>query len=159
MQMPCAHSSWWPARQAGQTTGSMVSRLEPRDSAHWLTGTSSPCLSVFKPVRLGDSGAFTGPTGGACFDEASLFWRHERLHRITLENYDALQKEFEAERRAMQDRFLAGGCAIQPCWDEHLAALPEWTDRIIRRQAKRKIISRFSAYWNRQNRLDGVPAR
>lgn len=62
MEMPCAHASWQPTRQAGQTTGSMVSQLRAAgQSVHWLTGTSSPCLSVFKPVVLGRGQISIGP--------------------------------------------------------------------------------------------------
>jgi secernin len=91
MEMPCAHSSWWPTRQAGQTTGSMVSRLSHKDSLHWLTGTSSPCLSVYKPVRLGGGLIASGPLAGEGFDGESLFWRHEQLHRATLKDYARLK--------------------------------------------------------------------
>ncbi|MEP7339164.1 MAG: C69 family dipeptidase, partial [Acidobacteriota bacterium] len=38
LQTPCAHASWPARRQAGQTTGSMVSRLSTTGSLHWLTG-------------------------------------------------------------------------------------------------------------------------
>ena len=158
MNMPCAHSSWWPARQAGQTTGSMVSRLAAGDSLHWLTGTSSPCLSVFKPVRLGAEPLSSGPAAGAGFDEKSLFWRHEQLHRATLRDYATLTARFDAERKAMQARFAATAGSFQPCWDEHLETIPEWTKRVMDRNPRARGWSRFDAYWKRQNEIDRLPA-
>jgi secernin len=163
MEMPCAHSSWWPTRQAGQTTGSMVSRLSLKDSLHWLTGTSSPCLSVYKPLRLGGEMVDCGPQAGAGFDGESLFWRHERLHRATLKDYERLKALFDADRLAMQARF-AGVCessdrrALQSCWDEHRQIIPSWTARLNEEMPRRTGTSGFHSYWEKQSRLDDFPA-
>jgi dipeptidase len=162
MKMPCAHSSWWPTRQAGQTTGSMVSRLNLQDSLHWLTGTSSPCLSVYKPLRLGGELLASGPEASEGFDHESLFWRHEQLHRATLKDYAKLKALFDDERKAMQARFVsraesADSHALQSCWDEHLAVIPSWTERVQDQSARGKGSSSFAGYWEKQNRLDHFP--
>jgi hypothetical protein len=163
MTMPCAHSSWWPTRQAGQTTGSMISRLRVRDSLHFLTGTSSPCLSVYKPVRLGSQLLDSGPPAGEGCDGESLFWRHERLHRATLKDYARLKAGFDEERKAMQRRFVAAAdaaadSALQTCWEEHRQTIPAWTSRVCEQSGKRGHSSRFLSYWEKQNRLDHFPA-
>ncbi|HKP12580.1 MAG TPA: C69 family dipeptidase [Blastocatellia bacterium] len=163
MEMPCAHSSWWPTRQAGQTTGSMVSRLSPTDSLHYLTGTSSPCLSVYKPARLGGELLDGGPRPGEGCDDESLFWRHERLHRATLKDYARLKALFDDERKAMQARFIAAsestaGDALQRCWDEHRAIIPSWVKRVGDQAGVGRRSPRFLSYWEEQNRLDHFPA-
>ncbi len=82
----CMHAAWGPIR-GSQSIGSMVSKLDRSDSVHWLTGTSAPCTSLFKPVWL-DSGLpdhGTAPKG--VFDETSLFWKHEFIHRLILRDY------------------------------------------------------------------------
>src|SRR5205085_10154820 len=162
MTMPCAHSSWWPTRQAGQTTGSMVSRLRVRDSLHFLTGTSSPCLSVYKPVRLGGQLLDSGPPPGEGCDDESLFWRHEQLHRATLKDYARLKPLFDEERKAMQARFLAASevdsdSALQRCWEEHRQIIPAWAARVREQSGKRRRSSRLQNYWEKQNRLDHLP--
>jgi secernin len=164
MMMPCAHSSWWPTRQAGQTTGSMVSRLRVRDSLHFMTGTSSPCLSVYKPVRLGGQLLDSGPPAGEGCDDESLFWRHERLHRATLRDYARLKALIDEERKAMQTRFVAAAedvadAALQGCWEAHRQMIPVWTERILEQIGKSRRSSRFLNYWEKQNRLDHFPAR
>jgi hypothetical protein len=50
----CAHAGPGPNR-ISHTTGSMISHLPPASAAgavatHWVTGTSTPCVSVYKPV-------------------------------------------------------------------------------------------------------------
>jgi dipeptidase len=159
MKMPCAHASWWPTRQAGQTTGSMVSRLHPSGSTHWMTGTSSPCMSVFKPVRLSGELLSTGPQPGEGYDGDSLFWRHERLHRLALCDYSNNKSLFDDERIAMQSKFdsLVSDKSYQDCWDEHLDRIPAWTNRVEQSMAGRRRLSLFNRYWNEQRQLDRIP--
>jgi dipeptidase len=161
MEMPCAHSSWWPTRQAGQTTGSMVSRLNLKDSLHWLTGTSSPCLSVYKPVRLGGELLASGPQAGEGFDHKSLFWRHERLHRTVLGDYFERKAVFEDERCKMQERFKAESdlpsASMQHCWDEHREVIPQWTARVACESKPMGAARPFDRYWQRQSTLDTLP--
>jgi hypothetical protein len=47
----CNHAGWGPVR-ISQTTGSLVSRLTPGASTHFVTGTAAPCTSLFKPLYL-----------------------------------------------------------------------------------------------------------
>lgn len=112
MLMPCAHASWLPTRGTGQTTGTMISRLGRGRSQHFFTGTSAPCLSVLKPVPLGQGPVDTGPLPDtAGFDGASLFWRAERLHRVVLRDYEARRAAFETERAALEAHAIARGLA------------------------------------------------
>jgi dipeptidase len=172
MLMPCAHASWLPTRGAGQTTGTMISRLARGRSQHFFTGTSAPCLSVLKPVPLGQGPVDTGPRPGtAGFDGASLFWRAERLHRVVLRDYEARRAAFEAERAALEARALArvqaartaraAGEAAEAAeatglWHEHREAVLAWTDRALRIRSRRVPVV-FDAWWRVQSRRDRVP--
>lgn len=164
LQMPCAHASWQRTRQSGQTTGSMISRLDIAGSLHWLTGTSSPCLSVFKPVVLGQGLILTGPPPGEGYDAESLFWRHERLHRLALGDYARRRAVIEVERRELEARVLSLGHESQPtanqcqqAWTEHRAVLPNWSERMARMVSTdhRSWLTRH--YWRQQNAVDRLP--
>jgi dipeptidase len=150
---PCAHASPLPTRWSGQTTGSMVAHASPKELRVALTGTSSPCLSVFKPVPLGAGPVDTGPTPTQRFDAESLFWRHERLHRAVLRSYEPRRATFEAERRAMEQRALASG-AVE-VWREHRERLGDWLARATA-VVPEKRTSAFDAYWRIQNVRDGI---
>lgn len=92
-----------------QTTGSMVAEIpEKGDPIVWLTGTAAPCLSLFKPFFFGsdvlNQENFPQPGGAA---DTSLWWEHERFHRLALQSKDNLdwlkeeQTEFENRYRAL----------------------------------------------------------
>ena len=150
---PCAHASPLPTRWSGQTTGSMVSHASATELRVALTGTSSPCLSVFKPVPLGAGPVDTGPAPALHSDRESLFWRHERLHRAVLRSYDERKATFEGERRAMERRALASGA--RDVWAEHRERVVEWLAR-AGGVAKKGRPSVSDAYWRIQDLRDGV---
>ncbi len=153
--MPCAHASWLPTRGAGQTTGTMVSRLAKTGSTHLFSGTSAPCLSVLKPVPLGQGQIDTGPAARASgYDAATLWWRAERLHRAVLEDYEPRRAVFEADRAALEARALAG----DDVWQEHRERVVDWTEAVLRRPAPRLVPRAFDAWWRLQSWRDGVTA-
>jgi dipeptidase len=72
-----------------QSVGSMVVELrKEKPTTVWLTGTSAPCLSFFKPFYFGNDilkeENFIVPI--ATFDN-SYWWQWEKLHRAVLKNY------------------------------------------------------------------------
>lgn len=102
----CMHASFGPVR-GSQATGSMVSHLMPGQFTHWLTGTSAPCTSVFKPVWIDSGLPDLGSAPTEAYDEATLWWRHENLHREVLRDYATRIKTIEAERNNLETKFLA----------------------------------------------------
>ena len=108
----CDHAGFGPIR-VSQTTGSLVSHLAADVQTHFVTGTAAPCTSLFKPVWLGTELPQAGPAPTGAYDEASLFWRHEALHRATLRNYAASQPLYAAERDALEHEFVAGALACR----------------------------------------------
>ena len=162
MKMPCAHASWQESRRQGQTTGSMICRLSREDQVCWLTGTSSPCISVYKPVRLNGSILDAGPRPGAGFDPESLFWRHEYLHRLVIRDYSAARGLFEEDRSALESRLAErsdSGARSSKFWNEHRTALAEWIARVQDASKGPTTESQFLRYWRDQSALDQFPSR
>ena len=86
----CAHAANKLARNATQTTGSMIAQLNGNNNTYWVTGTSAPCTGVFKPVWFeGPVLPDMGPTPDGGFNPDTLWWQHERLHRSILLDYGA----------------------------------------------------------------------
>jgi dipeptidase len=106
-QSVCAHAGYGPVR-ISQSTGSWVSHLATDGTfTHWVTATSAPCTSVFKPVWFGGGVPTTGPRPGGTYETDSLWWRHEDLHRTTLLDYAALLPRYEHELLELEAQLRA----------------------------------------------------
>lgn len=137
----CMHAGFGPVR-ANQTTGSMVSYLDETQPLHFLTGTAAPCTSIFKPVWLDAGLPDIGPEPNGSYDEKTLFWRHERLHRATLRDYPARIEMYRHERDALETTFVEGALACHSappsdrfafssqCFQKAQQAENIWTERV-----------------------------
>ncbi len=154
MQMPCAHASWWPTRRAGQTTGSMIARagVDPRV---WMTGTSSPCLSVFKPVAVDRDVLGPDAVAGSTPD-ASLWWSHERFHRRVMAHHEQRAVVGADERVTLEARgqMLREPDRFGELWNEHRDRIPNWHAVAAQRGRPRRGPS--SSFWLRQSRRDDL---
>jgi len=116
-----------------QTTGSMVAQLRPQKrSVVWLTGTSMPCLSAFKPffLRAADCPLFALSAPGPTPDD-SLWWRAEGLLRKMCLDYRGAQElvgptvrgwEQSWRGRAAEESAALSRSALEA----HLQGLVEW---------------------------------
>lgn len=98
LRAPCVHAGGVVA--SSQTVASLVARLGDAPQL-WATATSAPCTSVFKPVAVGDP-VDVGPSPFDQFDPASLWWRHETLHRSMLRDYAQSVPTFARERDELE---------------------------------------------------------
>ncbi len=65
-------------------TGSYGAVLDEKLHTYWLTGSSTPCISIFKPYWMTENDILFAEDQT---DEALDFWlQRERLHRLVLEN-------------------------------------------------------------------------
>ena len=132
-QTVCAHAGFGPIRVA-QSTGSMVSHVTADDITVWLTGTSAPCTSMFKPTWFG-AGLPEQARPGKLFDPATMWWRHELLHRATLRNYPDRMAAYGKLRDDLEADFLQGAQTARDraafsnqCFAAAEAAEREWLD-------------------------------
>lgn len=171
----CMHAGGTPKRM-GQSVGSLVSELRKDGAAHWVTGTSSPCTSVFKPVFMDAPLPAHGAIPGDGADDATLWWKHERLHRgIIAGDYAAFMRDYAPARDALEATFrdrvgdaIGGtGAAAQrrratlvaQCWRKAAAFEASWLKRVDRFTAT-KIPARYRNTWKRFDALAGAaPAR
>ena len=137
----CMHAGFGPVR-VSQATGSMVSRLSPDGDTHWLTGTSAPCTSIFKPVWMDGGIPDVGPTLTGTYDELTLWWNHENLHREILRDYAGRIQVLASERDQLEKEFFetawdgAGLSArrkkeiTEACFKEAQQAEARWLEKV-----------------------------
>jgi len=133
MERLCLHAG---GLVSTQSTGSMVAALrEGRPPLVYFTGTSAPCLSIFKPHTIlpgqqkmtwgaiekrYDNGAVDlyGSASGE-YNPDTLWWAGEDIHRRALMNYRALTPWWLERRDALEIFMLS---EVHPEWGKEEAA-------------------------------------
>ena len=86
------------------TTGSYVAHLTEHLDTYWLTGASTPCISIFKPYWLTDNDIIWGEDQE---EQALQFWMlREELHRLVLQNKVEDLDAYLAEAAELEREFL-----------------------------------------------------
>jgi secernin len=153
----CMHAAEGPRRS--QSVASMVSEVRGGRTVHWVTGTSAPCLSVFKPVLFEAGLPYAGPAPSDQYDPESLWWRHERLHRAALADHAATHALIAAERDALEADFVAridaapDAQTAAACWRDAEAAEARWAAAL---RPARPGGSAYARSWARLNQVAGL---
>ena len=152
MAAPCMHGGGLAT--GSQSTASWAADLST--GIHWVTGTSAPCTSIFKPAAV-----LTPVEGGAApagtFDEASRWWIHERLHRRAIRNPDASFELFTTERDAVEKGWLADPPAPDEAFIESDLLEQRWIEKVEAADIPRARPPAARLYWNKQDKAAGLP--
>ncbi len=119
LSAPCVHYGGLVA--GSQTVASWISILTTDCAQHWATGTSSPCISLFRPISI-DRPRDTGDSQGYP-DSSSLWWRFESLHRQLMLDWPASAAMLEERNAIEQSAFENPEDA-----DAHWQAADRWLD-------------------------------
>lgn len=164
----CMHAGFGPVR-GSQTTGSMISFLHPEHPVHFFTGTAAPCTGVFKPLWTDTSLPDMGRTPTGIYDPASLFWRHEYLHRATLKDYDARLAIYRDERDDLEKDFFHRAFELadrkpeerekfsRECFEKALQLEDRWIDQIKRHTSGKSRHFLHKRAWNIFDRQARMP--
>jgi hypothetical protein len=117
----------------------------------WLTGSSTPCISLFKPWLFGN--APTAPVFAVGDPGAEAYWlKHEAFHRQAIGR--VLPAEFYGERDALEAAWLAEVGQASPqlsnrAAKEEAAFYERWSNKLnsLPIGGKRS----FLRYWQRKN--------
>ena len=135
------------------TTQSMVVELGAITKV-WLTGGSTPCISLFKPYAFGNPA--TPPVFAPDDPAARTYWlAHERFHRSLIGKI--LPEEYRAERDALEESWLRQAhdadaaamraLSLQACAQE-AAFDQKWAGFACREGDPS---ASFLAYWRKKN--------
>jgi len=165
----CMHAGFGPVR-GSQSVGSMVSHLHPDHPTHFVTGTSAPCTSSFKPVWIDAGLPELGPEPSGAYDPATLYWKHEDLHRATLHDYDRLIQLYQAERDHSETGFVNQGLDLadhpaaerlaysSQCFSTAQEAEARWLEMVMQTQPQKRPALLYKIAWDGFNRQAHMPA-
>lgn len=156
----CMHAGGLIRRS--QTCGSMVSRLSKENPLHFFTGTSAPCLSVFKPATFDADINFSVFNPDEKTIDGSVWQRHEHVHRrlLFLENErNKVRESIKSAESRIVDIFEKSG------YSPTVADLSEadkiasdleanWHQKYHNNPFNYPTLSPYGIYWKRMNRLD-----
>ena len=160
-----------------QTVGSLVSHLRKEIQVHWITGTSSPCTSTFKPVFLPNAGFSKKPkVGTKVYDHEALWWQHEKLHRLVLLDYQKRLGVYNDDRDKVEREYIEKVDAIlknlpkkptktdltrmkkitTDAFNQSRKLTDEWIERIQTLPIETKTGMLYRRFWNKLNKSDGL---
>ena len=158
----CAHAANKLARNATQTTGSLIAHLLPDRQTYFATGTAAPCTGLFKPIWFGKTVLPQNePAPTAAYNPESLWWFHERLHRSLLGNYSRGIARFSSQRDDLENKWIkqAGDVKDGSGWELTQNAFfqahqktREWIERTQSLPGRRHNNWAYRRYWRHQNR-------
>jgi secernin len=164
----CMHAGYGPVRNS-QTTGSMVSHLLPNLQTHWLTGTAAPCTSVFKPVWIDSGLPDIGPAPTGTYDNKTLWWRHEALHRMIIRDYPTRIELIREEQNEMEGAFTRTvrgvaergqserGLFTKRCFSQAQETTLRWTEQVCMPKIRNNPSRLYQAAWRGFNKKAGFP--
>jgi dipeptidase len=145
---PCVHPGG--VAVSSQTTASWVAELSPKGAAHWVTGTAAPCTSLFKPVRVTEP-LYLGPSPTDTADEASLWWRHERLHRRVMRDPERMMPLFAPRRDEIERAWIERPPEPIDAFAEADELTEEWSAAVAAEQVRDTRPARLRRYWRRRD--------
>lgn len=164
----CMHFGFGPIR-INQTTASMVSEIDNQSTVHWMTATSTPCMSIFKPIWMDAGLPEVELEATAFYDEKSFWWQKEILNRSILADYRERLSQISGELKAAQSSILEKAEVISDknaetrrnltneVFNSEINLNKSWNNRVCNLQQK----SRLPIYYkqalnslNRQAKID-----
>ncbi|MEA1986267.1 MAG: C69 family dipeptidase [Candidatus Marinimicrobia bacterium] len=159
----CMHASSGPIR-ISQTVGSLVSYLNSENILNFVTATASPCTGIFKPIWTDVKLPEMGQKPTDIYDNTSLFWQHEILHRNLIKDYQTFHPLFAKDRNSLEKQFINLALSnlksskenrkeiSDKCFSDSINAEKKWLDKIKKSKSKnrQKILHKLA--WNKFNK-------
>jgi len=160
----CMHAGG--TTRPSQTAGSLIVLLYEDLQLSWVTATSTPCISLYKPVFIPAGIPDIGKPKGT-YDPQSLWWKHEKLHRKLLSQYrtyapeirkevEELERKLEKLAKELRDKYVKGEASLKELFEVTNTAF-DYAYKIIEKYDK--IVEKgfilnpfFNYYWRKVNK-------
>ncbi|MCX8066112.1 MAG: peptidase U34 [Candidatus Hydrogenedentes bacterium] len=127
MNSPCMHAGGLLLNY--QTTASWVSLLtKDNHNRHWVTATSAPCTSIFKPVLVNKPLSDKYCKNGELKEE--FWWRHEKLQREVMKDYRIVENLIAPVRQKLEVEWIESPPDSESAFDTHEKLLRKWLQEL-----------------------------
>ncbi len=168
---PCHHARNFSLPD--QTTGSLVSHIMKDVQVHWVTGSSVPCVSTYKPIFLPKPGLINKmKTSNGIYNPEGFWWINEKFQRLVNQDYQQRLNVFKDERDSMEKEFLkkteeilksvSGKVSDEvmqkmselttDAFSQSIKRVKKWTNEIEKLPVHVKGGLLYRIFWNNQNR-------
>lgn len=159
----CMHASNGPIR-ISQTVGSFVSYLHSKNPVNFVTATAAPCTGIFKPIWIDIELPEMGQNPLGAYDNTSLFWQHEILHRNVIRDHKTFYSLFAKERDSLEERFINSAISnlenskdkrkriSNQCFLDSKNAESSWLDKIKKKESKNRQKLLHKLAWKKFNK-------
>lgn len=145
------------------TTGSYVACLSEKGSLYWVTGASTPCLAMFKPLWFVDNNPVTYREDQQ--EEAIGYWlQREKFHRMVingqitnlpsyLEKRDRLEKSWRETAAKLEAESASDSTKIEfmtEAWQQEAVVIQKYISENQDQPIRRRGNLYFRSYWRRQ---------
>lgn len=148
-----------------QTAASYVGQLFEEVPIHWFTATSTPCISVYKPVFMEAGLPDLKLTPDRFYDSNSVWWLHEKLSRRVLgsfkhyfpkicEQIESLEARLYSGAEELRLEFLNGKASLEDLKNLTIKAFEEslrLEESLIREIRPKSSGMLFKLYWRSVN--------
>jgi dipeptidase len=154
----CMHAAG-PVRQS-QTTASLIARIQNDDIRLAATGTSAPCLSLFRPLSFeaDNWSVLQAPHQG----HYSLWHEHEGIHRRALFN-ESLRNSIRGDISLSQPKVFEAldspAATLTTALSQADLHCMEWQQRQLARAEHMPLLTQgglYGYYWSRLNKKDHI---
>lgn len=114
----CMHAGFGPIR-VSQTTGSLVTKYLDGKIEIWITGSSAPCISLFKPCSI-EQKQLMDFVPGLTYEDNSYWWRSEKFHRNLISSVRQEISGYQKERDELENYFLDNFSKLEHLRDKEL---------------------------------------
>ncbi len=136
------------------TTGSYIASLDKDQDMYWITGSSTPCLSVFKPLWLIEQEPITFREDQ--MEDAIAYWKtRETFHRCVLENRILNLNDYHTERNKLENTLLSKAAEITSLSD--IESQQRRSLMVFAQTEERALLERFLPKTNANPRIAGNP--
>lgn len=164
----CMHASNGPIR-ISQTVGSFVSYLHSENPLNFVTATAAPCTGIFKPVWTDVELPKMGQNPSGIYDDTSLFWQHEILHRNVIKDYQTFHPLFAKKRDGLEEKFINSALSnlksskderkkiSDQCFIDSKNAEDDWLKLIKNSKSKNRQKLLHKSAWRKFNKQAKIP--